>query len=407
VLIRRTSRRAFLRESLAGLSVAATFPAFLRGSARAALAAPPAARRDSPVLVVLQLAGGNDGLNTLVPWTNDFYHRARPTLAISKAEVLRLDAEYGLHRDLSDLADLFRRGLVAAVHGVGYPNPNRSHFRSTEVWHAGLSDPGPRTGWIGRYFDANCRGEHPVVGVAVESTWPLALAGPTYLGVSFRDPGRYRIPPDMPPHRPDAIATGSEALDFLTRIESNARTSVDAVREFLASAKNESLYPESELGRDLSVVARLIAAGAPTRVFYASQSGYDTHARQQGAHESLLRDFSHAMRAFLDDLEAQGNLDRVLVLTFSEFGRRVAENGSGGTDHGVAAPVLLFGGGVRPGFHGSAPSLAPEDLTQGDLEPTVDFRSIYATVLDSWLGAPDEIILKGRFPKLDLLESSG
>ena len=408
---RRITRRDFLRHGLVGVSAAATFPAFLGVTARRLLAseleAGGPALRGGEILVVLQLAGGNDGLNTIVPYSNDDYHRARPTLGLDPRAVLRIDDHFGLHPALGNVRDLFERGIAAAVHGVGYPNPSRSHFRSTDVWHAGHPDRAARSGWIGRYFDNQCAGAHPALGVALHRNTPLLLESEARIGVAFSDPeslcrGADRLPEPAPSSARHASA-GQDTLDFLERVESDARLAAESVHRALQSQCNSTRYPATALGRDLSIIARMIAADCPTRIFYLSHGGYDTHFAQARPHEVALRALDEGLAAFLRDLEHQGNVERVLVLTFSEFGRRVRENDCEGTDHGAAAPCLFFGGSVTAGLHGRAPSLAAPDLVDGDLRHTVDFRNVYATILERWLRAPSERILGARFETVDFL----
>jgi uncharacterized protein (DUF1501 family) len=407
----RSSRREFLRWSGLGATLAWSYPAFLGATVRRALAAPedglPAP--DAPVLVTLQLDGGNDGLNTIVPWRDDRYRAVRPTIALPEKEVLRLDDEIGLHPALADLADLIDRGRAAVVHAVGYPNPSRSHFRSTEIWQAAHAGERPADGWLGRWLDG-ATDAHPAAGVALAKSTPLALKGKRRSGVSFADADTFR-PPEALPAPASAPATVSEGegplapLDFLRRVESQAIVSADVVQAVLGRTRNAVPYPDSELARNLSVVARLVAGGAPTRVFHVAQGGYDTHAGQAGPHAMLLADLGEALAAFLADLERSGQLDRVVVLAFSEFGRRVAENASLGTDHGAAGPCLVLGGRVRPGFHGTPADLDPDVLLDGDVRPTTDFRSLYAELVDSWLGASSSAVLGGSFTPLRILRT--
>jgi uncharacterized protein (DUF1501 family) len=393
------------------------------------------ADQDAPILVVLQLAGGNDGLNTLVPFTNDDYHRARPKLGLRAHQVRRLNDHTGLHPALAGFQALHDAGQLAVVQAVGYPNPNRSHFRSTDIWMtATASDRFSNQGWLGRYFDHACAGSEPTVGLCVGRQAPLAFAARKSKGVAVENPESFRyVDGDAPEageraggetfyramnaaNEPAALLDPSQAggsveqlsgspppvspLDFLERTALDAQLSSDQIRARSQQAKNQVSYPASHLANDLKLVARLIAGGLGTRVYYASQGGYDTHTGQLPAHQRLLTDLGDSLKAFLADLKALGQLDRVLVLAFSEFGRRVAENASGGTDHGAAAPVFLLGSRVQPGLHGSAPSLKPADLLAGDVRFSTDFRSVYAGVLEDWLGTSSEAVLGGTFPPL-------
>jgi len=418
-----TTRRRFLRTSVLGGALSWTVPGFLSRTfdqlhAQSVDALTQTATgRDGPILVVMQLAGGNDGLNTLVPYQNDDYYRARPTLGIPAKDCLRLNDEIGLPQYLEGFKALYDEGHLAMIQGVGYPNPNRSHFRSTEIWHAATdADQTTQHGWIGRYFDNACQGADARVGLAVARQAPQAFANGNSLGISLQNPASLSV--DGDPAMMEGMSEGGTvtdyagmpqqagaALDFLERVSLDAQVSTEQIGRLMREGKNAANYPNDPLARDLSFVARMIAGNMPTRVYYVSQGGYDTHRSQRLPHQRLLGQLGGAMQAFLNDLKAQGNLDRVLVLTFSEFGRRVAENASGGTDHGAAAPVFLFGGNMKPGLIGQTPSLNPRDLDKGDLRHAIDFRSVYATVLEHWMRLDPQLtprILGRRFPALPL-----
>ncbi|MBV9492188.1 MAG: DUF1501 domain-containing protein [Verrucomicrobia bacterium] len=400
-----------------------TFSTLSAGAAEAAVQTPTG--KDSPVLVILQLAGGNDGLNTLVPYDDDAYYRARPTLAIPRAQVLPLDGRVGLHPALAPLKGLYDDGRLAVLQGVGYPNPNRSHFRSTSIWQtASDATQTLTTGWVGRYFDNCCRGEDATVGISMSPQLPEAFNAKLPTGVALPRPDR----PGLPKFRdldeeaafeqlngvePEADAGGSIAalhgppsstfspLDYLQRTALNARVSADRIDAVLKRVKSDAPYPNDPLGRSLSFVARLIAGGMTTRVYYLSYGGFDTHSTQAATHQRLLGGLAGAVAAFCRDLQSKGLLNRVTLMTFSEFGRRVAENASKGTDHGSAAPLFVLGGAIRPGLYGRQPGL--ESLDAGDLIFNVDFRSVYATVLQRWLGAPAGKVLGHEFPTLAFL----
>ena len=381
--------------------------------------------KDGPILIVLQLAGGNDGLNTLVPFGDDAYFRARPTLAIPGGKTLRLTDQLGLNPKLVGLKSLHDEGHLAIVQGVGYPNPNRSHFRSTEIWHT-ASDSGvtENYGWMGRYFDSCCKGEDPAIGVSIGGQPPQAFAAPEPRGITFSRPEQFRFDlkntsdrnvadeffrsvNDFESGEMDGGSIGmlpghadgaGDTLDFLQRTSLDAVMSSDKIAEIIKRTQPGASYPSNRLADSFNLVARLIGGGMPTRVYYVAQGGYDTHSNQTGAHERLMAELDSSLSAFCSDLKAQGNFDRVLVMSFSEFGRRVQENASGGTDHGAAAPLFVVGGKVKPGIYGAAPSLTK--LHDGDIIHSVDFRSVYATVLSKWLKAPVEPVLKGNFPLL-------
>jgi uncharacterized protein (DUF1501 family) len=435
------TRREFLRHTVLGGALSWTVPTFLANTfaAMQASAADRATQaetgRDSTILVVLQMAGGNDGLNTVVPFANDYYHRARPRIGFEEAKVLKLDSDVGLHPGLTGFKELYDAGRLAIVQGVGYPNPNRSHFRSTEIWQT-ASDSGrfEHYGWLGRYFDNTCSGCAPTIGISIGRQMPQAFAAMHPTGVSLDNPQSYRFIPGgrfrpgeassteesfRKLNTPDAESmedpggtissisgpvrhTGS-VLDFLERTALDAQVSSDKIRGIASRVSNLATYPGSQLGNSLKLVAKLIGGGLPTRVFYVSQGGYDTHTNQVNAQERLLKDLGDSVKAFVEDLKGQGNLPRVLVMTFSEFGRRVAENANGGTDHGAAAPMFVVGDKVKAGLLGRYPSLAPADLFQGDLRFSVDFRSVYASVLESWLRTRSEGVLGKKFVPLPIV----
>ena len=427
------TRREFLRTGLLGGSLSWTLPAFLSRTMDSLHAQADGALiqgvtgRDSNILVVLQLAGGNDGLNTVIPLGNDEYRKARPNLGIPESSILKIDPATGLHPSLSGLASAYQDGHLAIVQGVGYPNPNRSHFRSTEIWATAVdSDKSSTTGWIGRYFDNACSGCDASIGIAMASQLPQAFAATNPKGVLYQGGGGGKKKsskkkgsslsdsdsPMMSMEEDDAGEAGGSigalngpgnlgklsALDFLERTEMDAMVSQQEISSASAKAKNAVPFPSSRLGQNFAMVSRLIAGGMPTRIYYLSLGGFDTHTQQAGAHERLLKEMGDAVSAFLADLKAQGNLGRVTLMTFSEFGRRVKENASGGTDHGAAAPLFLAGGGVKAGLLGQMPSLASKDLFDGDVKYNTDFRSVYATVLEKHLGVKSEPILKKSFP---------
>jgi uncharacterized protein (DUF1501 family) len=435
------TRREFLRSTVLGSALSWTVPTFLANTfsslhADAADSATQIATgKDSTILVVLQMAGGNDGLNTVVPFDDDFYYKARPRIGIAAKEVLKLSDHVGLHPKLSGLKALYDAGQLGVLQGVGYPNPNRSHFRSTEIWQT-ASDAGryETTGWLGRYFDNACAGCDPTVAVAISAQMPQAFAAKQPKGICFNNPQNYRfIERDKPrPGEKDMLEesyrklndteempadnsggtiaaingagghTGSP-LDFIERTALDAQVSSDQIRAIVSRSENKATYPASQLANSLKLVAKLIDGGMTTRIYYVSQGGYDTHTNQSGAHERLLTDLGDAVKAFVADLQAQGNLERVLLMTFSEFGRRVTENASGGTDHGAAAPMFVVGNKMKAGLFGKYPSLAPADLFQGDVKYNVDFRSVYAGVLEHWLKTKSVPVLGRQFPPLQLI----
>lgn len=417
------TRREFIRKGLTMVTVGMTAPSFLTRTALAmnnpwdiAQVTSKPGIPDDRILVVVQLGGGNDGLNTLIPIGNDAYYRARPNLAVPQKDIIRLNDGIGLHPNLSGLKNLYDQGAVAIVQGVGYPNPSRSHFKSMEIWHT--ADPEGRVvryGWVGRYFDSKCPVcEQPTVGVNVGPSMPLAMVAETGVGVSLETPEAFQWMPTMGGlgereeqelfrllNAPAPGVNEPGTVDFLRHTAMNAFVSTAQVRGAVAGYKGSVEYANTRFAYSMRLIAQMIAGKLPTKVYYAHMTGFDTHAAQRGAHENLLTQFAEGVASFYKDLEAQGNADRVVVLAFSEFGRRVAENGSGGTDHGTAAPMFLFGKSLKGGLYGNQPSLT--DLTDGDLKHAVDFRSVYATVLDRWLGADPAKILGHSFERIGFI----
>jgi uncharacterized protein (DUF1501 family) len=435
------TRRKFLRTSMLGAAATWTLPVFLEKTffALDALAADTLTQtvtgKDGTILVVLQMAGGNDGLNMIVPFADDAYHRARPRLSLPADQILKIDNYVGLNPKLAGLKSLYDEGHVAIVQGVGYPNPNRSHFRSTEIWQtASDADRTLSDGWLGRYFDSCCAGADPTVGVAIGEETPQAFAAKNPTGVTFSRPEQFRFRPSEPDGgkmsaeemlfrqlnetaggeeavaAPDGASVGAingktksdlSTLDFLQRTALDAQLSSDKILAIARKSKSTVTYPQGQLAASLNIIARMIGGGLPTRVYYASQGGFDTHAGQINAHQRLMTEFNDAAAAFVSDLKQQGNFDRVLLMTFSEFGRRVQENANGGTDHGAAAPMFVLGGAIKPGLFGKYPSLT--DLDHGDLKFNTDFRSVYGTVLDLWLKAPSQTVLGRKFSSLAIV----
>ncbi|MBI5396256.1 MAG: DUF1501 domain-containing protein [Verrucomicrobia bacterium] len=358
--MKRTStltRRDFLRTTSLGLAAASV-------GAPSLLARPSRGER---ALVVLELSGGNDGLNTIVPFGDDAYYRERPTLAIKPADVLKIGDRLGFNASLKPLMPLWDGGQMAVVNGVGYPNPNRSHFRSMEIWHtAADADATEPHGWLGRYFDHACpECGTPELAVSVAREVPHAITGRAGVGV--------------------AVDGASEKIGAAL-----ARGRV-----------NGAAYPDTTFGHGLAQIAAMVGGGLDARVYCHEICGFDTHANQLPNHARLWNETGAGLAAFFRDLERRGAAERVLVMAFSEFGRRVTENGSDGCDHGAAGPVFLWGRPVRGGLHGVMPGLT--DLDGGDLKMTVDFRGVYATVLEGWMGVKPAHVLGREFPKLAVL----
>lgn len=437
------TRRQFLRTTVLGGALSWTVPAFLANTFAALQSQAEgsstqiATGKDGTILVVLQMAGGNDGINTVVPYSSDYYRQARPRLGLTADKILKLTDDVGFHPAMTGFKDLYDSGNLSVVQGVGYPNPNRSHFRSTEIWQtASDSEQFEKYGWIGRYFDNACAGCDPTVGVAIEQQLPESFFSQSAKGICMTNPQNYRFQPgDHPqPGQADMVEasyeklndiettpsdqnsggsigtlasampmTGGRAIDFIERTALDAQVSSEEIRRIAARAQNQAQYPGSQLGNSLKLVARLIGGGLPTRIYYVSQGGYDTHTNQLATQQRLLGDLGDSVKAFVADLKAQDNMQRVLVMTFSEFGRRVAENASGGTDHGAAAPIFIVGNRVKAGLLGAYPSLAPQDLFEGDIKYNVDFRSVYAAVLENWLKTKSAPVLGRQFTPLPVV----
>ncbi|MFN5946638.1 MAG: DUF1501 domain-containing protein [Phycisphaerae bacterium] len=440
------TRRSLIKHGLLMASASLAIPAFLDRSALAMgamlgdLSSLPGVP-DERVLVVIQLSGGNDGLNTVVPIFSPEYYRFRQGIAIAEKDALTLDKKQGiaLHPALAGVKDLYDNGLMSLIQGVGYPNPNRSHFKSMDIWHT-ADTTATGNGWLGRYFDAECCGEGKgesgtpeasntpdtkagPPGIAIGRTAPLAMEGGLIKPVAFEDPSLFKWSAgdidkglaaayDRLNRREELIAGADMAArkkqtnaDFLVRTSLDAQVSSDLIRKAVAN-KPATTFPTTDLGRQLSMVASMIKAGLKTRVYYASFGSFDTHAGQggtNGRHAQLLRQFADAIKAFYTELKAQGNDQRVLTMSFSEFGRRVGQNASQGTDHGTAAPMMLFGPMTRAGILNQHPSM--RDLDEGDLKFTTDFRSVYTSVLADWLKADAAKVLDGKFKPLSILKA--
>ncbi len=397
------TRRDFLKSSTL-LALAPTVPGFLAQTARAAKT-----ERDGQVLVVIQLDGGNDGINTVVPFGDEGYAKHRRLLRLPKDRLIKVSDTVGLHPALADAGKLLETGRLAIVQGVSYPNPNRSHFRSMAIWHSARLDPEEHggLGWLGRALDEDkgmAAGTASLfVGAGVP---PVAIRGRRSVASAMDREEDFLLAAGTDPRK--AISPREPADDltaFVQRSMLDAYAMADRLQAVSRAKTAEARYPNTGLGNRLQTVARLLKIGLGTRVYYTMQSGYDTHSAQLQTHSQLLFELSSALKAFLDDLAGAKLADRVAVLMFSEFGRTVAENGSAGTDHGTAGPVFLAGPGVRSGLVGDAPSLLDLDPNVGDLRTSVDFRRIYATILEDWLGLPATTAVGGQFERLPLLRA--
>jgi uncharacterized protein (DUF1501 family) len=411
-----STRREFLRRGAQGVGLLAFSrfaPQFLIQST---LAGTPAPERDRRILVLVQLAGGNDGLNTVVPFADPAYHSLRPTLGLKKDATLPINDSLGLNPGCAALHALLDEGKLGIVQNVGYPNPNRSHFRSTEIWEtASESSDSMSTGWIGRYLDNACAGTPPASdpeAIHVSSEVPQTFGGAVphnTFGLANRGGGGRRDDAKLLQRlvtRPgEAAADPSGNNSFLRATMMDALVAEQKIQGLLGAYKPEAPYPGTDFAQSLRNVAALISAGLPTRVYFVSIGGFDTHANQLNSHQNLLKNLSEGLAAFQRDLTARKLDDQVLTTTFSEFGRRPNENESRGTDHGTAAPLFVMGRRIAAPLYGTAPDLRV--AKNADLAFTTDFRSVYATILDKWLGAPADDLLGAKHPRLDFLGSGG
>jgi uncharacterized protein (DUF1501 family) len=414
------NRREFLRTGLGAsplLACGATVPAFLARSA-SALALKQAKKGN--ILVVVQLDGGNDGLNTVVPYRDDDYRKHRPRLNLAgDSRLHKIDDRIAFHPSLTGFARLLEEQRLALVQSVGYPNPNRSHFESMTIWQTARLKPDLAVpGWLARRVDrqrlaagadapalhigerasphALAGGQRPVPSVASLDQFRRRLGTPETAGAQEQRAALDQIAAQ------DRGAPGS-LLQFIERSTLLTYASSARVEAALGRGTKSARYPESvALAQRLRSIAQLIKAGLTTSIYYTQFDNFDTHANQLNTHSFLLQQVGQSLKAFLDDLKQSGESGRVLVLVFSEFGRRLRENASAGTDHGTAAPVFLLGSAVRPGVHGPYPNLQELDAS-GDPMFAIDFRSVYATILDRWLHCPSEQVLDEKWPALRLL----
>ena len=400
----KQSRRNFIKLS-ALASCSAMMPGFLTGMNRNLFSA-----AGDRKLVIIQLSGGNDGLNTIIPFQQDTYYSSRPRLAVPKGDVLKLTDELGLNPAMEALRPLWDDGLVSVVNSIGYPNPDRSHFRSMDIWHSGSnSDEYWDTGWLGRYLDASCAGcAQPHGIIEVDDVLSLAVKGKFSKGLAVKDANRLYRTAQSPYFKAlaqqyaTAAASPPSALDYMYKTMTETISSAEYIHEKMGKPNAKGEYPMGPLAKGLKMIAGLMNSGVDTSVFYLSLPGFDTHVNQRMPHDRKLKMYADAVAAFMKDLKQKGLLDNTLIMTFSEFGRRVKQNASGGTDHGKANSLFLMGGKLtNPGFYNPAPDLS--NLDEGDVAFQVDFREVYATVLKNWMGADDKQILGRSFKTLALV----
>ena len=394
-----------------GIGVGAGLPIILSRTSAAlaaqALAGTSVEKHPNRILVVIELSGGNDGLNTIVPYSDAAYYRARPKLAISEREVIRVADGFGFHPSMVGFERLYKDGRLAVVHGCGYDHPSLSHFSSMGFWHTGVPNGGEPLGWLGRLADETYPAATRNVIVNLGTSQSLAVRGRQHSPLVFDDPARFRregtdAEKQVLAELSRTRTTSNSTLEFLASTAQNATDSSDFVRRASATYRTPVDYGTGGgIGGNLQRVAALIAAEMPTRLYYVTYQGnsFDTHVQQADLHTRLLMYTADAVRGFMDDIARIGRADEVAVMIFTEFGRRVEENGSLGTDHGTATPMFVLGKGVKGGFYGQHPSLT--DLDDGNLKMTTDFRRVYATMIKEWLGYDEtHAVLKGRFEPL-------
>ena len=360
------------------------------------------------VVVILQLSGGNDGLNTVIPVRNDLYYKARPKLGIVKDKALSVTDEVALHPALTGFKELYDDGSLAILNNVGYPNPDRSHFRSMDIWHtASQSSEYWTNGWLGRYLDSQCNGcDKPTQAIELDDVLSLALKGENIKGIAVKDPRRlYGTANEkffrdvMKNHKNE---TGEQPVDYLYKTMAETLSSADYIFQQSKMHPTNAEYPKTDLGNSLKTIASLIFSEINTKVYYVSLGSFDTHINQDAQQQRLFTEMNGAVTAFVKDLKAQHRFEDVMLFTFSEFGRRVNQNASNGTDHGTANNMFLVSGGLKQkGVLNAMPDLA--DLNEGDLKHNVDFKNVYATVLNKWLKADDKSILTKQYEYLNFI----
>ena len=357
-------------------------------------------------LVIIQLAGGNDGLNTIIPHNNDHYYNARPRLAITE-DIIKLNDDLGFHPSLAPLRSLFDNGEMSIINNVGYPNPVRSHFRSMDIWQtASGSDEYLQSGWLGRYLDTH--GEKPYNALEMDEQLSLAMKGEHFNGIATND---YKVlyNTSKDPYFKNVLNHYNDAhlsehnLGYLYQTMIEAKSSANYIYENTKVKLSQEEYPQNRFAKQLKNVGQFINSGLETKVFYTSLGGFDTHANQPNRQKRLLSQYAESVAAFVKDLKRNDTFEDTLILTFSEFGRRVKQNAATGTDHGAANNVFVMGKNLKKaGFYNKLASLSDLD-DNGDLKYEIDFRTIYATILSQWLGADDTTILNNSFDKLNFI----
>jgi uncharacterized protein (DUF1501 family) len=371
--------------------------------------------KKDPILVVIQLTGGNDPLNTIVPYNNPIYYDNRPNLAISESDVLKIDNEFGFNSALGPIKELYDQGKVSIINGVGYQNPNRSHFRSMDIWHTCEPDKVGTEGWLGRVIrDIDPNSENVLTGVNFGKGLPrsLAVSGVPVASVSMlesygilngvtEEPSRSLALDIFSKMYAPTIGSGA-VMDYLGQTGLDALKGADILKTAPQKYSSSVEYADTLISNNLKGIAKVLTADLGTRIFYTEQIGYDTHAGQAGNHEKLWTDLSRGVKDFYTDLQEHNVSDQVVMLLFTEFGRRVQDNGTG-TDHGSGGIAFAIGDSVKGGMYGEYPSLKQEDLLEGDLQFSHDFRGVYTTVVENWLNLDPVSVTGGQFEKLSFI----
>lgn len=393
-------RKEFLQiGSLASASL--MMPKFLKAFEKRSLV--PSGNK---VMVVLQFSGGNDGLNTVIPVRNDIYYKSRPHLGIQKEQALQITDDAGLNPALPYFKELFNEGNLGIMNNVGYPNPDRSHFRSMDIWQsASNSNEYITTGWLGRYLDAQCSGcSKPTQALEIDDVLSLAMKGENLKGMALRNPKQlFNSSNERYFREINATHDHEEAkVDYLYKTLSETLNSTDYIYEQSRRHPSAQTYPATQLGKNLKTISSLILSDINTKVYYVSLGSFDTHVNQENQQKRLFTELNDAITSFVKDLKNNNRFQDVTIMTFSEFGRRVAQNASGGTDHGTANSMFFISGGLKEkGLLNAMSDL--NDLNEGDLKYTVDFKSVYATLLHNWLGADDEKILGKKYETMSFV----
>lgn len=394
MLDQNINRRDFIQKSAVITAGTLMLPSFLRANNYLT--------QNGKQLVVIQLSGGNDGLNTIIPYQNDLLHQARPLLAPSKKNVLKLSDEAGLNNTMGDFMRLYDEGDVCILNNVGYPNPNRSHFRSMDIWHS-ASDANEywETGWLGRYLDSECTHASKITAVEMGEVLGRAMKGENFKGLPVKNVNQFyqaakRVKNTSHSHEEHEMAS------FLHKTISDTQHNAAYLFEKNKIYQSKKTYPQTKFANDLKEVAEMIVSGVESPVYYISLGGFDTHFRQQERQATLLKTYSEALKVFVEDLKQNDQWNNTLVMVFSEFGRRVKQNGSAGTDHGKANNLFVLGGKLKKqGFYNDLPDLS--NLDDGDLRHEIDFRQVYATILDKWLETKPNDVLKKNFSTLNFI----